>query len=79
MVDTRLYKYTYVYLGAGYRVRITLFEYSSSLTSFSTSYFALINGGISGLVWGYLATSIAMGFVVASLAEIASMSVLANS
>ncbi|KAI8943864.1 hypothetical protein NX059_001836 [Plenodomus lindquistii] len=38
-----------------------------------TSVFALSNGGTAGLIWGYLIVMIGFGFVVASLAEMASM------
>lgn len=38
-----------------------------------TSVFALSNGGTAGLIWGYLIIMIGFGFVVASLAEMASM------
>ena len=39
----------------------------------STAVFALANGGTAGLIWGYLIVMIGFGFVVASLAEMASM------
>jgi choline transport protein len=39
----------------------------------ATSVFALSNGGTAGLIWGYLIVMIGFGFVVASLAEMASM------
>jgi choline transport protein len=39
----------------------------------STAVFALSNGGTAGLIWGYLICMIGFGFVVASLAEMASM------
>lgn len=39
----------------------------------STSVFALSNGGTAGLIWGYLIVMAGFGFVVASLAEMASM------
>jgi choline transport protein len=39
----------------------------------ATSVFALSNGGTAGLIWGYLIVMIVFGFVVASLAEMASM------
>ncbi|KAH7072392.1 amino acid/polyamine transporter I [Paraphoma chrysanthemicola] len=39
----------------------------------STSVFALSNGGTAGLIWGYFIVMIGFGFVVASLAEMASM------
>jgi amino acid permease len=39
----------------------------------STAVFALGNGGTAGLIWGYLICMIGFGFVVASLAEMASM------
>jgi choline transport protein len=39
----------------------------------ATSVFALSNGGTAGLVWGYLIVMVGFGFVVASLAEMASM------
>ncbi|KAF2133571.1 hypothetical protein P153DRAFT_420411 [Dothidotthia symphoricarpi CBS 119687] len=39
----------------------------------STAVFALGNGGTAGLIWGYLIVMIGFGFVVASLAEMASM------
>jgi choline transport protein len=42
-------------------------------TMLATSDFALSNGGTAGLVWGYLVVMIGLGFVVASLAEMASM------
>lgn len=38
-----------------------------------TSVFALSNGGTAGLIWGYLIVMIGFGFVIASLAEMASM------
>ncbi|KAF2850851.1 amino acid transporter [Plenodomus tracheiphilus IPT5] len=38
-----------------------------------TSVFALSNGGTAGLIWGYLIVMLGFGFVVASLAEMASM------
>jgi choline transport protein len=41
----------------------------------ATSVFALSNGGTAGLIWGYLIVMIGFGFVVASLAEMASMCV----
>jgi choline transport protein len=43
------------------------------LTLYSTSSFALINGGTAGLVWTYIATIMTMLFVILSLAEISSM------
>jgi choline transport protein len=39
----------------------------------ATSVFALSNGGTAGLIWGYLIVMVGFGFVVASLAEMASM------
>lgn len=39
----------------------------------STAVFALGNGGTAGLIWGYFICMIGFGFVVASLAEMASM------
>jgi len=39
----------------------------------ATAVFALSNGGTAGLIWGYLIVMIGFGFVVASLAEMASM------
>lgn len=39
----------------------------------ATAVFALGNGGTAGLIWGYLICMIGFGFVVASLAEMASM------
>jgi choline transport protein len=42
-------------------------------TVLATSVFALSNGGTAGLIWGYLIVMIGFGFVVASLAEMASM------
>jgi amino acid permease len=39
----------------------------------ATSVFALSNGGTAGLIWGYLIVMAGFGFVVASLAEMASM------
>lgn len=39
----------------------------------STAVFALGNGGTAGLIWGYLICMVGFGFVVASLAEMASM------
>jgi choline transport protein len=39
----------------------------------ATSVFALSNGGTAGLIWGYLIVMIGFGFVIASLAEMASM------
>ncbi|KAF2625635.1 amino acid transporter [Macroventuria anomochaeta] len=39
----------------------------------STAVFSLSNGGTAGLIWGYLICMIGFGFVVASLAEMASM------
>ena len=39
----------------------------------ATSVFALANGGTAGLIWGYFIVMIGFGFVVASLAEMASM------
>jgi choline transport protein len=42
-------------------------------TMLATSVFALSNGGPAGLIWGYLIVMIGFGFVVASLAEMASM------
>lgn len=42
----------------------------------STSVFALSNGGTAGLIWGYFIVMIGFGFVIASLAEMASMQVL---
>lgn len=41
----------------------------------STAIFALSNGGTAGLIWGYLIVMVGFGFVIASLAEMASMSV----
>ncbi|KAF2855372.1 amino acid transporter [Plenodomus tracheiphilus IPT5] len=38
-----------------------------------TAVFALTNGGTAGLIWGYLIVMVGFGFVVASLAEMASM------
>jgi choline transport protein len=46
---------------------------SSWETVLATSVFALSNGGTAGLIWGYLIVMIGFGFVVASLAEMASM------
>jgi amino acid permease len=42
-------------------------------TILATSVFALANGGTAGLIWGYFIVMIGFGFVVASLAEMASM------
>lgn len=42
-------------------------------TMLATSVFALSNGGTAGLIWGYLIVMAGFGFVVASLAEMASM------
>jgi choline transport protein len=42
-------------------------------TMLATSVFALSNGGPAGLIWGYLIVMVGFGFVVASLAEMASM------
>jgi amino acid permease len=42
-------------------------------TVLATAVFALSNGGTAGLIWGYLIIMIGFGFVVASLAEMASM------
>jgi len=42
-------------------------------TMLATSVFALSNGGTAGLIWGYLIVMSGFGFVVASLAEMASM------
>jgi choline transport protein len=42
-------------------------------TTLATSVFALSNGGPAGLIWGYLIVMVGFGFVVASLAEMASM------
>lgn len=42
-------------------------------TVLATSVFALSNGGPAGLIWGYLIVMVGFGFVVASLAEMASM------
>jgi choline transport protein len=42
-------------------------------TILATSVFALSNGGPAGLIWGYLIVMVGFGFVVASLAEMASM------
>ncbi|KAF2261345.1 amino acid transporter [Lojkania enalia] len=39
----------------------------------ATAVFALGNGGTAGLIWGYLIVMIGFGFVVASMAEMASM------
>lgn len=39
----------------------------------ATAVFALGNGGTAGLIWGYFIVMIGFGFVVASLAEMASM------
>lgn len=39
----------------------------------ATAVFALGNGGTAGLIWGYFICMIAFGFVIASLAEMASM------
>ncbi|KAF2277833.1 amino acid transporter [Westerdykella ornata] len=39
----------------------------------STAVFSLSNGGTAGLIWGYLIVMVGFGFVVASLAEMASM------
>lgn len=41
----------------------------------STAVFALGNGGTAGLIWGYFICMVGFGFVVASLAEMASMQV----
>lgn len=38
-----------------------------------TSVFALSNGGTAGLIWGYFIVMVGFGFVIASLAEMASM------
>lgn len=46
---------------------------SSWETVLATSVFALSNGGTAGLIWGYLIVMMGFGFVVASLAEMASM------
>lgn len=42
-------------------------------TILATSVFALANGGTAGLIWGYFIVMVGFGFVVASLAEMASM------
>ncbi|EAT80001.1 hypothetical protein HBH56_076530 [Parastagonospora nodorum] len=42
-------------------------------TMLATSVFALSNGGTAGLIWGYFIVMAGFGFVVASLAEMASM------
>jgi len=39
----------------------------------ATAVFGLSNGGTAGLVWGYFVVFILFGFVVASMAEMASM------
>jgi choline transport protein len=39
----------------------------------NSSVFALGNGGTAGLIWGYFIVMVGFGFVVASLAEMASM------
>ncbi|ORY09606.1 amino acid permease-domain-containing protein [Clohesyomyces aquaticus] len=39
----------------------------------ATAVYALGNGGTGGLIWGYLIVMIGFGFIVASLAEMASM------
>jgi choline transport protein len=39
----------------------------------ATAIFALGNGGTAGLIWGYLICMIGFGFVIASVAEMASM------
>ncbi|KAF2121706.1 amino acid/polyamine transporter I [Lophiotrema nucula] len=39
----------------------------------ATAVFALSNGGTAGLIWGYLIVMVGFGFIVASLAEMASM------
>ena len=39
----------------------------------ATAVFSLSNGGTAGLIWGYLICMAGFGFVVASLAEMASM------
>ncbi|KAF2203201.1 amino acid transporter [Delitschia confertaspora ATCC 74209] len=39
----------------------------------ATAVFGLSNGGTAGLIWGYFAVFIGFGFVVASMAEMASM------
>jgi len=40
-----------------------------------TSFFALLNGGTAGLIWGYLVVWVGYLMVFASMAEMASMSV----
>jgi choline transport protein len=57
---------------------ITIFGFCMVILStweaiLATSVFALSNGGTAGLIWGYLIVMIGFGFVVASLAEMASM------
>jgi amino acid transporter len=42
-------------------------------TILAISVFALGNGGTAGLIWEYFIVMIGVGFVVASLAEMASM------
>lgn len=42
-------------------------------TVLATAVFGLSNGGTAGLIWGYLIVMGGFGFVVASLAEMASM------
>jgi choline transport protein len=44
----------------------------------ATAVFGLSNGGTAGLVWGYFIVFIFFGFVVASMAEMASMYVCQN-
>jgi choline transport protein len=39
----------------------------------ATAVYALGNGGTAGLIWGYFIVFIGFGFVVASMAEMASM------
>ena len=38
----------------------------------ATCIFALSNRGLAGLIWGYLIVMVGFGFVIASLAEMAS-------